>query len=160
MSEPVIIQIIITAGAVVVAIVSLIATYANRQDVKDVKDQVKNTHETNLRQDIDKVKMDAELAQNSAHRTEIFINDLKETIDSFENSMKRHTGLQAKALSEIRSDVGTFGQRLDAHIEREVPNTVRKSLGAAKEEMWKILKDHEQKWHMYDHNKEEEESDE
>ena len=57
MSEPVIIQIIITAGAVVVAIVSLIATYANRQDVKDVKDQVKNTHDTNLRQDIDKVKM-------------------------------------------------------------------------------------------------------
>jgi hypothetical protein len=155
MSEPVIIQVIITAGAVLVGIISLVATYANRQDVKDVKEQVKNTHETNLRQDIDKVKEDAALASNSAHRTERFVEDLNTTIDSFEKSLERHTKLWAKAMSEIRGDVSTFGIRLDAHIEREVPDTVRKSLGIAKEEMRKILAEHEEKWHVYN-NKEEE----
>lgn len=160
MSEPVIIQVIITAGAVLVGIISLIATYANRQDVKDVKEQVKNTHETNLRQDIDKVKEDAALASNSAHRTERFVADLNTTIDSFEKSLERHTKLWAKAMAEIRGDVGTFGTRLDAHIEREVPDTVRKSLGIAKEEMRKILAEHEEKWHVYNPNNKEEEQDE
>ena len=153
-SEPIVIQIIITIGAVLVSVVSLIATLVNRQDnkdtrqdVKDVKEQVKNTHDTNLRQDLDKVKEETALTSASVHRTERYVEDLDTTIRSLEHSLERHTGLWAKAMAEVRSDVRTFRERMDKHVEEEVPTTVRRSLGKAKEETHAAIDEHERKYH-------------
>ena len=59
MSDSIIVQVIISLSSIIVALISLIAVYMNRQDVKDVKHQVKNAHSTNLRKDLDDAKLEA-----------------------------------------------------------------------------------------------------
>lgn len=135
MSESIVIQVIISLSSIIVALISLIAVYMNRQDVKDVKHQVKNAHSTNLRKDLDDAKLEAELAKNSALRTEVFVSDLNDTINSFAHSLKRHFKLTAKAAEETKSDVNEVklavndvNQKLIFHIEKEMPDEIKKVL--------------------------------
>lgn len=128
MSESIVIQVIIAASSIIVAFISLIATYINRKDVRAVKTEVKNNHGTNLRADLDKANLNAELAKNSSLRTEILVGDLDNTIKYFASSLKRHYKLGIKSSNNIKAEMADIKQKLDLHITEEVPATVKKVL--------------------------------
>ena len=91
-----------------------------RDDVAQVKEQVANTHSTNLRVDIDAAKAsasdaatDAKLAAEASHRTERLVEDLVKSIRAGEHSADRRYELHAKEIETVRAD-------LDAHLD-EIP---------------------------------------
>lgn len=55
-SDEVMVAIIMSLASTIAAIVAAIATIENRKRSIEIKDQVKNTHSTNLREDIDEIK--------------------------------------------------------------------------------------------------------
>ena len=94
---------------------------STRVDVAEIKEQVKNTHESNLRADMDETrgvatesKEEATEAKESSHRTERLVKDLMTSLRAIEHSMDRRDKLQTKALGEVSED-------LTAHL-KEVPS--------------------------------------
>lgn len=98
-------------AVVLVALVSALSAYfvnrGTKRDVASIKDQVQNTHTTNLRVDVDEVKAQATLAAESAHRTERFVADLAESIRATEHSADRRYKLTNEAIQEIQTDLQT-----------------------------------------------------
>ena len=87
-----------------VALPSLVSHLATRakltttaQDVREVKEQVKNSHSSNLRVDLDKVA-------SSAHRTESYVADLAESMKALERSLERRYRLTDKRIEEALED--------------------------------------------------------
>lgn len=94
---------------------------STRVDVAEIKEQVKNTHESNLREDMDltrgiatESKEEAIEAKESSHRTERLVKDLMTSIRAMEHSMDRRQQQATKDLGEVREDLG-------AHL-KEVPD--------------------------------------
>ena len=115
------------AWATVVVLLALIGgvpawitARSTRGAIDEVREQVANTHNTNLREDIDESKSaaagamaQATLAAESAHRVERHVQDLVLSIRAMEHSADRRDAIATKALTEVRED-------LDAHLE-EIP---------------------------------------
>lgn len=87
-----------------VALPSLVSHLATRakltttaQDVREVKEQVKNSHSSNLRVDLDK-------ASAAAHRTESYAADLAESMKALERSLERRYRLTEKRIEEALED--------------------------------------------------------
>ena len=87
-----------------VALPSLVSYLATRakltttaQDVREVKEQVKNSHSSNLRVDLDK-------ASAAAHRTETYVADLNESMKAIERSLERRYKLTEKRIEEALED--------------------------------------------------------
>lgn len=89
-----------------------VAQIQQRRRVDTVVEQVKNTHDTNLRVDLDEAKAQATLAKESAHRVERLVEDLLKTIRWVEASMDRREGLHAKFEHESASDRAAIRQDL------------------------------------------------
>lgn len=141
---------IITAGRKVLAawreLLVERATVEAAGKLAKIEEQVVNSHGTNLRNDLDKANRnaadalaEARLAKESAHRTESLVKDLVVTLRSTEHSVERHTGLQAKAVEEVRED-------LTLHI-GEVPEVVEDALGKARRIAAEMIADHERRHH-------------
>ena len=97
-------------------------------------EQVKNTHETNLREDVDKVSAsaadahtEAALAKESSHRTERLVQDMLRTLRAIEHDIDRRDKLHAEAMTEIRDDQEKTAASLIQHID-EVPQIVTEAL--------------------------------
>jgi CHASE1-domain containing sensor protein len=117
------------AGALGTIVVALIQQH---RKVDAVVEQVKNTHDTNLRTDLDEAKQEARLARESSHRLERFVEDLLKTIRSMEASMDRREGLHAQFehesakdradirqdLAEIRAESQADRRRVQQELER------------------------------------------
>lgn len=95
------------------AVASWLAGRKTRADVREIKEQVKNTHESNLRVDMDATREvagaaleQAKLGAESSHRTERLAEDLIRSIRAMEHSMDRRDKLQTDALNEVRGDLG------------------------------------------------------
>ena len=129
------------AWAVVVVVLALIAQvpllvqqHRTKRDVAEVKDQVKNTHSTNLREDMDEnrkiaadARTEASLAKEASHRTERLAEDLLKTLRAVEHSLDRRDKLHLEAMDELREDQQRTGADLVAHVDA-VPATVEQAL--------------------------------
>ena len=78
-----------------------------RDDLSQVKTQVKNNHSTNLRNDIDAVRASAEnaevqaaAAKAAAHRIERGVADLGRSVAALEKSLDSRSDAQTRALDE------------------------------------------------------------
>lgn len=93
--------VVLLIAVIVPPVVSHYATRAKlsttAQDVKEVKEQVKNSHSSNLRNDLDKLT-------GSAHRTERFVADLAESVKALERSLERRYRLTDKRIEEALED--------------------------------------------------------
>lgn len=76
-----------------------------RADVGEIKEQVKNTHATNLREDVDRTAVEARSAKEAAHRIESYLEDLDKSLRAIEHSLDRRDKLQTAAISEVREDL-------------------------------------------------------
>lgn len=126
---------------------ALKATNAAAADLREIKEQVTNSHATNLRNDMDETKriaadahQEAILAKESAHRTERLVKDLKVSMAALENSMDRRVGIQTKAVEEVRGD-------LTDHVE-DVPEVIEDALGKARQIAAGLVSEHEQRYHQ------------
>lgn len=133
-------SIVVVLLALIGGIPALITALYTRRDTKkeigkakgvidEVREQVANTHSTNLREDIDRTKAraadaaaDAKLAAESSHRTERLVEDLIKSIRAGEHSADRRYGLQQDSLEEVRKD-------LDAHLD-EIPAILNRAFNA------------------------------
>ena len=92
---------ILLIAVIVPPIVSHYATRAKlsttAQDVKEVKEQVKNSHSSNLRADLDTLS-------GAAHRTEKYLADLAESVKALERSLERRYRLTDKRIEEALED--------------------------------------------------------
>lgn len=109
--------IVVVVLALVAQIPVLVQQHRTKRDVQEVKDQVKNTHTTNLRVDLDSVAStaadaaaDAKLAAESAHRVERHVEDLAKSLRAAEHSADRRYEMHVAAIEEVRSD-------LDKHLD-------------------------------------------
>jgi len=108
-------------GVVLFALIGVIGLLiTNHRNLRDVKHEVKNSHASNLREDMDKTQKiaenaatDAKLAAESSHRTERLVEDLVKSMRAMEHSADRRDLIATKALTGVRDD-------LDAHL-TEVP---------------------------------------
>ena len=91
---------------------------STRQDVKEIKAQTNNSHETNLREDVDLAKDDARAAKESSHRTERHVVDLVKSVRAVEHSLDLRTDLHTKAIDELADDTvpNVVAQALAAHV--------------------------------------------
>ena len=91
---------------------------STRRDVKAIKEQTNNSHETNLREDVDLAKDDARAAKESSHRTERHVADLVKSVRAVEHSLDLRTDLHAKAIDELTDDTipNVIAQALTAHV--------------------------------------------
>lgn len=87
-----------------VALPSLVSYLATRakltttaQDVREVKEQVKNSHSSNLRADLDTLS-------GAAHRTETYVADLNESMKAIERSLERRYKLTEKRIEDALED--------------------------------------------------------
>jgi len=104
-----------------------------RRDVKDVKDQVKNTHDSNLREDLDDVgqkaasaekhaadaRTNSQLALEAVNRVTRLIEDMLRSQRAVEHSIDRRDQLHLDAMQELRAD-------LDEHLD-DVPNIIERA---------------------------------
>lgn len=92
---------VLLIAVIVPPIVSHYATRAKLSttaaDVKEVKEQVKNSHSSNLRNDLDKLA-------GAAHRTENYMADLSESIRALERSLERRYRLTDKRIEDALED--------------------------------------------------------
>lgn len=128
-------------------IASVIIAALSRRDMREVREQVKNTHSTNLRVDLDDTRTlaadasaDAKLAAESAHRVERIAKDLSVSMRAVEHSLDRHVTLQTAATEEIRTD-------LKAHV-GEVPDVIESALRQSDRSTARQIREHEQRWHQ------------
>lgn len=133
---------IIVGAPTLVAV--LLTRRHNKKELKETKDslevvkeQVANTHETNLREDLDKVaetgqrsekyaadaNANARLAMESSSRTERLVDDMLKTLSAIEHSMDRRDRLHAEAMTELEDDLGKVREDLREHLE-DVPRLV------------------------------------
>ena len=94
------------------------------QDTADVKEQVKNTHESNLRHDIDQLAAATTSSVEAIHRVERHVEDLAESIRSVEQSLDRRYRIQAKDLEHAIED----RQRAIQTLTDEIPGQIRDAL--------------------------------
>ena len=105
------------------AIITLLAV--QHRKVGAIKEQVQNSHTSNLREDMDETRRiatdaatDAKLAAESSHRTERLVEDLVKSMRAMEHSADRRDAIATRALTGVRDD-------LDAHL-TEVPAIVER----------------------------------
>ena len=91
---------------------------STRRDVKEIKAQTNNSHETNLREDVDLAKDDARAAKESSHRTERHVVDLVKSVRAVEHSLDLRTDLHTKAIDELTDDTmpNVVAHALAAHV--------------------------------------------
>lgn len=93
--------VVLLIAVIVPPVVSHYATRAKlsttAQDVKEVKEQVKNSHSSNLRADLDTLS-------GAAHRTEKYLADLAESLKALERSLERRYRLTDKRIEEALED--------------------------------------------------------
>ena len=114
-------------GVVLFALIGVIGLLiTNHRNLRDVKHEVKNSHASNLREDMDETRriatdaaVDAKLGAESSHRTERLVADLILSIRAMEHSADRRDLIATKALTGVRDD-------LDAHLS-EVPAIVERA---------------------------------
>lgn len=129
--------VVVVLLALIGGIPALVTALYTRRDTKheigkakgvidEVREQVANSHDTNLRADIDESKAasrgaldQATLAAESAHRVERHVEDLVRTIRALEHSADRRDQIATRALTEVRED-------LDAHLD-EIPAILDKA---------------------------------
>ncbi|MER5632174.1 DUF2746 domain-containing protein [Streptomyces nitrosporeus] len=92
-------------GAVIVALVGVLVEFARRQHrvMGEVRDQVSNTHQTNLRDDLDRV-----------------ISGLERVLDGQAEHSRGIAALRTD-LSHERAERLAVAERLDHHIARPAP---------------------------------------
>lgn len=105
--------------------------------VQATVEQVKNTHETNLRVDVDQAKgsaaaaeqhaananVNAQLANESSTRTERLVKDLVITMRAMEHAIDRRDRLHADAMTGIDEDVRAVRGDLAEHL-NQVPQII------------------------------------
>lgn len=109
--------------------------------VQATVEQVKNTHQTNLRVDVDEAKQsaaaaerhaanantNAQLASESTTRTERLVKDLVITMRAMEHAIDRRDRLHADAMTEIDEDVRAVRGDLAEHLD-QVPQIIEDAL--------------------------------
>lgn len=102
-------------GVLVIGLPTIIVAIIQQwRRVDEIRDQVKNTHSTNLRADIDETKAEATLAKESSHRTERLTQDLIKSLRAIEHSIDRHEKLRAEFEAESRADRELLHRELSA----------------------------------------------
>ncbi len=130
-----------TIMAIIVAGIAALGTYfASRRSTKgirdqvvEIKEQVKNSHtDSNLREDIDEIKnlaadalAEAKMAKESSHRSERYTEDLSSSIRSIEHSLDRRTNEQARALAGAVKD----RERALADLAESIPEMIKSEIG-------------------------------
>ena len=94
------------------------------QDTADVKEQVKNTHSTNLRHDLDALRSDVQTQGEAVHRVERYLEDMAERTRAIEHSLDRRYRIQAKDLEHAIED----RQRAIQTLTDEIPGQIRDAL--------------------------------
>ena len=94
------------------------------QDTADVKEQVKNTHSTNLRHDLDALRSDVQTQGEAVHRVERYLEDMAESTRAIEHSLDRRYRIQAKDLEHAVED----GQRAIQTLTDEIPSRIHDAL--------------------------------
>lgn len=142
MTETVIVQIITTAGVVIVAFMQLLTNRRLKtvgEDAAEARNQTKNTHETNLRHDLDEVKdkmtgldeavgqataaaQKASVAAESAARTvrqvEGYVRDVDASVRGVKHSLDRHVGLLRQRVEETEHGItATVRAALSEHVQ-------------------------------------------
>lgn len=126
--------------AVVGAIVTLLKTRSDtKKELKIVKDQVKNKHETNLREDVDEAKTEAAnarseamMARESSHRNERHLEDIKRSMRSLERSLDLQAEISSNEMRKMSARVSRQTRNIDRvaddlqqHLE-DVPNILQR----------------------------------
>ena len=93
-------------------------------DTAEVKEQVKNTHESNLRHDIDALKAGLDVQVEASHRVERYVTDVAESLRAIEHSLDRRYRIQAKDLEHAVED----RQRAIQTLTDEIPGQIRDTL--------------------------------
>lgn len=119
---------VVLAIAVIGSVPGVVAALVSRRDMATIKAQVKNTHDRNLREDLDSAVESANLAAASAHRTERYVADLNETIRAMQHSLDRRSDLQTTATDELRTDLGRHIDEVPQMLAREVPPLITAAL--------------------------------
>lgn len=142
MTEGVTIQLITTAGVVLVGFMQL---FTNRRlkvvgkDAAEAREQTKNTHETNLRHDLDEVKdkvtgLDdavtkasdaAERASDAACsaartviRVENYVRDVDASVRGVQHSLERNVGLLRQRVQDTEQGItATVRAALSEHVQ-------------------------------------------
>lgn len=94
------------------------------QDTADVKEQVQNTHSTNLRHDLDALRSDVQTQGEAVHRVERYIEDMAESTRAIEHSLDRRYRIQTKDLEHAIED----GERAIQTLTDEIPGQIRDAL--------------------------------
>lgn len=87
-------------------------------DVSEVRNQVQNTHTSNLRDDLDALRTGQE---RGYRRLEGFVTDVGKDVSALRRSVDRQDRLQAKALEEAIED----RKRDIESVRREISTTIR-----------------------------------
>lgn len=96
------------------ALTTLFTQRKTRRDVASIKSQVENTHESNLRDDIDEVKHAAARNETAIGRLTLFISDLDESVKAQAHSIERRYALTHAEIAELN-------ENLRAHIADTAP---------------------------------------
>ena len=122
---------IVTALLIVSALPAWLTYRATRdklaavaQDTADVKEQVQNTHSTNLRHDLDALRSDVQTQGEAVHRVERYLEDMAESTRAIEHSLDRRYRIQAKDLEHAVED----RNRAIAALTDEIPGQIRDAL--------------------------------
>ena len=111
----------VAASATVPVVVSHMSAKRRQEETQatlaEVREQVANTHTTNLRADID-------LLGEAIHRMERYLEDTGKTIRSVEHSLDRRTRIQEGALEAAIED----RKRAVKLVQDQIPATVRKEI--------------------------------
>lgn len=94
------------------------------RDTADVKEQVQNTHSTNLRHDLDALRFDVQTQGEAVHRVERHLEDMAESTRAIEHSLDRRYRIQAKDLEHAIED----RNRAIAALTDEIPGQIRDAL--------------------------------
>lgn len=131
MTESIWVQLITTAGVLGVAIVQGLMTRrlkAIGADAAEARNQTKNTHQTNLRDDLDeaitkatdaatKAGQAASSAARSVLRVEGYVRDVDISVRAVEHSLTRHVGLINNRLVETEQAIpATVRAAMAEHI--------------------------------------------
>lgn len=100
------------------------------QDTADVKEQVQNTHSTNLRHDLDALRSDVQTQGEAVHRVERHLEDMAESTRAIEHSLDRRYRIQAKDLEHAVEDSERAIQALTDEIPGQIRDALREHVAA------------------------------
>lgn len=127
---------VVVAIAAIGSLPGLAAALVARRDMGTIKEQVKNTHTRNLREDVDAAVTSANtaadaatLASESAHRTERYVEDLSRSIRAIEHSLDRTTKRQEAAIDDLREDLGRHIDEVPEMLSQQVPPMITEAIG-------------------------------